>query len=705
MAMLATRRACRVRNRAPAPVQLTAEHLIREARECHSNDGRCLRQESKKRRIADADELAEHRLERRARFEALVRRDGNGLGGGSDASAVWLRYARWEESAGDPARARSVYERALGGAAPGYRDHGVWIRYAQFEARGGRVGHARNVLDRAVAVLPRVDRLWLEYIRMEELLGAVDNARVLLERWIEWRPDAAAWDAYAAFELRHGEVDRARAVHERHAAAHPCADVFIRFADFETNLNNLDRARRVYEEAASLLAAAGGNDGTALLLAAFADFEERCGEPDRARVIYNQALHDEPPEPRAEDLRGKLLSLEKRFGDRHGIEDGIVTKRRSQYEHAVTTNPLSYDAWFDLIRLEESVSAGKANQIRDLYKRAVSNVPPAPAEKRHWRRYIYLWINYGLFEELNAQDVQRARGVYRECLNTIPHKKFSFSKIWIMAAELEIRDKNLAAARRILGNAIGVAPKPKLFRRYIEIELLLGNVDRCRILSQKFIECAPTNCHAWTSYAELEKKLGETDRARCIYDLAVAQPALETPELVWKEYIQFEIDAGELDRARQLYERLLGRTQHLKVWASYAEFEATACSGGAALVENAEEMAERVRRCRAVFQRGDEHFRACADPAIKEARAMLLREWLSKEAAFRGLGNVELVKKKMPRMVKRKRSLFADGNAGEGSEEFVDYIFGDEDDAMAAAGFQLLEAAYEWKNHSAHAVV
>ncbi len=37
-----------------------------------------------------------------------------------------------------------------------------------------------------------------------------------------------------------------------------------------------------------------------------------------------------------------------------GIEDVIVTKRRIQYEEAVETNPLNYDAWFDYIRLEES---------------------------------------------------------------------------------------------------------------------------------------------------------------------------------------------------------------------------------------------------------------------------------------------------------------------------------------------------------------
>lgn len=41
-------------------------------------------------------------------------------------------------------------------------------------------------------------------------------------------------------------------------------------------------------------------------------------------------------------------------------------------------------------------------------------------------------------------------------------------------------------------------------------------------------------------------------------------------------YINFETAEGEFERARALYERLLDRTKHLKVWISYAEFEATA---------------------------------------------------------------------------------------------------------------------------------
>ena len=48
--------------------------------------------------------------------------------------------------------------------------------------------------------------------------------------------------------------------------------------------------------------------------------------------------------------------------------------------------------------------------MRDVYERAIANVPPA-TEKRYWQRYVYLWINYALFEELEAEDLEKTREV------------------------------------------------------------------------------------------------------------------------------------------------------------------------------------------------------------------------------------------------------------------------------------------------------
>lgn len=63
-------------------------------------------------------------------------------------------------------------------------------------------------------------------------------------------------------------------------------------------------------------------------------------------------------------------------------------------------NPHNYDAWFDYLRLVENDA--DADTVREVYERAIANIPPIQ-EKRHWKRYIYLWINYALYEELEVK--------------------------------------------------------------------------------------------------------------------------------------------------------------------------------------------------------------------------------------------------------------------------------------------------------------
>ena len=316
-------------------------------------------------------------------------------------------------------------------------------------------------------------------------------------------------------------------------------------------------------------------------------------------------------------------------------------------------------------------------QVREVYERAIANVPPAQ-EKWFWRRYIYLWIYYALYEELVAKDVDRTRQVYRTCLELIPHKKFTFAKIWVMFAHFEMRQKDLAAARKVLGTAIGKCPKPKLFKSYIELELQLREFDRCRRLYEKFLEFNPAICTTWMNYAELETILGDTERARAIYELAVDQPAMDMPEVLWKAYIDFEIEQEELDLVRQLYERLLEKTQHVKVWVSYAKFE---------------EVQEDANLARSVFERGDKGLQKTG--AESEQRVLLLEAWRDFEMARGDADSQETIRRKMPKKVKKRRRVQREDGSEGGWEEYWDYVC--PDDSASALALKLLEMARMWK--------
>lgn len=65
-----------------------------------------------------------------------------------------------------------------------------------------------------------------------------------------------------------------------------------------------------------------------------------------------------------------------------------------------------------------------------------------------------------------------------------------------------------------------------------------------------------------------------------------------------------------------------------------------------------------------MFERALSYFRTSA-PELKEERAMLLEEWLNLESSFGELGNVDLVRVKLPKKLKKRRHIETeDGPAG-----------------------------------------
>lgn len=44
---------------------------------------------------------------------------------------------------------------------------------------------------------------------------------------------------------------------------------------------------------------------------------------------------------------------------------------------------------------------------------------------------------------MENKDIERTRQIYQEALKLIPHKKFTFAKIWTMKAQFEVRQQQL----------------------------------------------------------------------------------------------------------------------------------------------------------------------------------------------------------------------------------------------------------------------
>ena len=688
--MEASRGPPRVKNKAAAPIQISAEQLLREAVD---------RQEpglqAPTQRFADLEELHEFQGRKRKEFEDYVRRNRINMNN-------WMRYAAWELEQKEFRRARSIFERALDVDSTSVA---LWIRYIEAEMKTRNINHARNLLDRAVTILPRIDKLWYKYVYMEETLGNIPGTRQVFERWMSWEPEEGAWGAYIKLEKRYNEFDRARAIFQRFTIVHPEPRNWIKWARFEEEFGTSDLVREVYGLAIETL---GEDFMDEKLFIAYAKFEAKLKEYERARAIYKYAL-DRLPRSKSMVLHKAYTTFEKQFGDREGVEDVILSKRRVQYEEELKQNSRNYDIWFDFARLEET--AGDPEKVRDVYERAIAQIPPSQ-EKRHWRRYIYLWIFYAVWEEMETKDADRARQIYQECIKLIPHKKFTFAKVWLMKAQFEIRQMELQAARKTMGMAIGMCPKDKLFRGYIELERQLFEFVRCRTLYEKQLEWNSSNSQSWIQYAELERGLDDLDRARALYELGIDQPTLDMPELVWKSYIDFEEYEGEYDRVRALYERLLQKTDHVKVWINYARFEINIPEDDDEEEEDEEKPVseDAKKRARAVFDRAHKVFK---DKELKEEvcniriprttnstltgiqRVELLNAWRSFEHTHGSPEDIDNIEKQMPRRVKKRRKLEDDRY-----EEYMDYVF-PADDKSAANLSKLLQRAHQWKQGQA----
>ena len=168
-------------------------------------------------------------------------------------------------------------------------------------------------------------------------------------------------------------------------------------------------------------------------------------------------------------------------------------------------------------------------------------------------------------------------------------------------------------------------------------------------------------------------------RCRAIFNLGIAQPSLDMPELLWKNYIDFEISESEPQKARDLYERLLQKTQHVKVYISFAQFEGT--------------IGDDKDTVRKIFQRG---YAELKREGLKEERVLLLDAWRVYEKNVGDALKLQEVEKMMPRRVKRRRMRADDNGTELGWEEFFDYHFPDEDDGNNS-NLKILEMAAKWK--------
>ncbi|XP_058103136.1 uncharacterized protein LOC131246764 isoform X2 [Magnolia sinica] len=346
------------------------------------------------------------------------------------------------------------------------------------------------------------------------------------------------WVAFAQLYENHNDVANARVIFEKavqvdyktvdHLASVWCewAEMELRHKNFKGTLELMRRAMAEPSVEVKRRVAVDGHEPVQMKLhrslrvwTFYVDLEESLGTLQSTRAVYERILDLKIATPQIIINYALLLEENKYF------EDAFKVYERGA---KIFKYPHVKDIWVTyLSKFVKRYGKTKLEQARELFKHAIK-MTPAEDVKPMYLQYAKLEEDYGL--------AMRALEVYEQATKAVPeNEKMNIYEIYIArAAEI-----------------FGVPSTREIYKQAIES----GLPDKdAKSLSMK--------------YAEVEKSLGEIDRARLIYAHAshFADPRFASD--FWNKWLEFEVQHGNEGTFREMLRRkrsiLAGSSQDQK---------------------------------------------------------------------------------------------------------------------------------------------
>ncbi|KAI3839298.1 hypothetical protein MKX03_016842 [Papaver bracteatum] len=330
------------------------------------------------------------------------------------------------------------------------------------------------------------------------------------------------WISFAKLYVEHNDIANARVIFHKAAQVNyrtvdNLATVLCEWAEMELKLKNFEGAREVLRDTTAEPSAevksrvAGlGNEPVQMKLhksvrlwTLYADLEEGMGTLESTRAVYERIIDLNIATPQIIINYASLLEEHKYFEDAFKVYERGVNIFK--YPHAK-------DIWVTyLSKFVKRYGKTKLERARELFQ---NEVQTAPAD------YLKpLYLEYAKLEEDHGLP-KRAMEVYDQAIKALPSKE-----------KLQMYDIYIARAAEFYG-----APKTReIYEQAIESELASEDVK--------------TMC---MKYADLEKSLGEIDRARAIYIFSsqFSDPRLDND--FWSRWQEFEVKHGNEDNFREM---------------------------------------------------------------------------------------------------------------------------------------------------------
>nr|CAB3267779.1 pre-mRNA-splicing factor SYF1 [Phallusia mammillata] len=352
------------------------------------------------------------------------------------------------------------------------------------------------------------------------------------------------WVAFAKFYEENDQIDDARTIFGKATvvpfkAVDDLSSVWCEWAEMEIRHENYDAALNLMKRATALPTRRAGYFDQSepvqnrvyrslKLWSMYADLEESFGTFKTCKAVYDKIL----------DLRIATPQIV--------INYGMFLEESNYFEDA-------FKAY------ERGVAMFKWPNVYDI-----------------WNTYLTKFIKrYG------GKKLERARDLFEQALEHCPSK---YAKnLYLLYAKLE-EDHGLSRhAMAVYDRATkAVLPEQKheLFNIYIRRAAELYGVTHTRPIYEKAVELLPDQ-HArdfCIRFADLEKKLGEIDRARAIYAHCSQICDPRTSANFWEAWKKFEISHGNEDTVREMLriKRSVQATYNTKVNYMSAQMLASA---------------------------------------------------------------------------------------------------------------------------------
>ncbi|GAV59481.1 hypothetical protein CFOL_v3_03012, partial [Cephalotus follicularis] len=330
------------------------------------------------------------------------------------------------------------------------------------------------------------------------------------------------WVAFAKLYENHKDVNNARVIFDKavqvnYKAVDHLASIWCEWAEMELRYKNFSKALELMRRATAepsvevkRRVAVDGNEPVQMKLhkslrlwTFYVDLEESLGTMESTRAVYERILDLRIATPQIIINYAFLLEEHKYFEDAFKVYERGV--KIFKYPHVK-------DIWVTyLSKFVKRYGKTKLERARELFEHAVE-MAPADAVKPLYLQYAKLEEDYGL--------AKRAMKVYDQATKAVPNnEKLSMYEIYIArAAEI-----------------FGVPRTREIYEQAIESGLPDKDV---KTMSLK--------------YAELEKNLGEIDRARGIYVFASQFADPRSDPDFWLKWHDFEVQHGNEDTFREM---------------------------------------------------------------------------------------------------------------------------------------------------------